>query len=261
MSATQATAEGALISATGLCVRFQGAAVLDDVSVSLQRGEIVSLIGPNGSGKTTLVRALLGLQATSSGRIERAPGLAIGYVPQNLHIEPTMPISVRRFLKLTYRRRRGDWSGVLDEVGAGHLLDRPMQSLSGGENRRVLLAAALLREPDLLVLDEATAGMDVSGQSQFYGQVRRIRDERQCAILLVSHELHLVMAATDFVLCLNTHVCCSGHPEAVTQHPAYIELFGAESARQLALYQHDLAHHEHHHVHREDTDGAEHSHG
>ena len=253
-----------MISAERLSVRFDDALVVDGVSLELRRGQIVSLIGPNGSGKTTLVRSLLGLQS-AAGRIDRAADLRIGYVPQNVQLDRTMPMTVRRFLALASGLRRADWAAALAEVGAGHVLEQPMQTLSGGESRRVLLAAALLGNPDLLVLDEATAGMDITGQAAFYELIRAIRDQRHCGVLLVSHDLHLVMAATDYVLCLNTHVCCSGRPDAVSRDPAYLNLFGATAAPQLALYHHDLAHHQHHHgdavAPAHDHKGPDHSHG
>lgn len=246
MTTTQTGERSSLIRAQDLSVTLDGQTILDAVSVELERNSIVSLIGPNGSGKTTLVRALLGLQ-TVSGTIWRAPGLRIGYVPQTVQFDRTLPITVRRFLSLSVGRASDRLAAVLSEVGAAELAEQPMQTLSGGESRRVLLAAALLREPDLLVLDEATAGMDVTGQTAFYARLREIRDERHCGILLVSHDLHLVMAATDFVLCLNNHICCSGQPDAVSRDPAYLNLFGPDQAAQLAVYHHDLAHHQHHH--------------
>ncbi len=237
-----------LVRARDLSAHHDGVIVLDGVTLELRRGQIVSLIGPNGSGKTTLVRSLLGLQQ-ASGTIERLPGIRVGYVPQTVAFDRTLPMTVRRYLQLASGQRRGDWDAALTEVGAAHVLDRPMQTLSGGESRRVLLAAALLGAPDLLVLDEATAGMDVTGQAAFYELIRTIRDDRNCGVLLVSHDLHLVMAATDFVLCLNTHICCSGRPDTVSQDPAYLTLFGRDQAAQLAVFHHDLAHHHHHHDH------------
>lgn len=250
-----------LIKARNLSVTVDGHTVLDDVTMDLERRQIVSLIGPNGSGKTTLVRALLGLQP-ASGTLWRDPALKIGYVPQSVQFDHTLPMTVRRFLALVGRRSRHDDEAILEEVGADDLLEQAMQSLSGGESRRVMLAAALLGDPDLLVLDEATAGMDVTGQTAFYARLREIRDARDCGILLVSHDLHLVMAATDFVLCLNNHVCCSGRPDAVSRDPAYLNLFGPDAAAQLAVFHHDLAHHHHHHS--DSHDGpvhADHHHG
>jgi zinc transport system ATP-binding protein len=225
-------------------VRFGQRAALDGVSLSLHAGEIVTIIGPNGAGKTTLLRTVLGLQAATHGSLFRKTGLRIGYVPQRVMIDDTLPLTVRRFLALT-RTTRAAVAAALDDVGAAHAIDLPVQTLSGGEMQRVLLARALLRQPDLLVLDEPVQGVDVAGQAEIFALIRRIRDRHGCAVLLVSHDLHLVMAATDRVVCLDHHVCCSGTPESVTQHPEYRTLFGA-AFDGIVPYTH---HHEHHHHH------------
>jgi zinc transport system ATP-binding protein len=165
-------------------------------------------------------------------------------VPQSLSVDPVLPLSVGRFLDLARRPRRGSMEQALAEVGAGHTLDLPLQTLSGGETRRVLLARALLGEPDLLVLDEPVQGVDLAGQAELYGLIGRIRHERGLGVLLVSHDLHLVMAATDEVICLNHHVCCAGRPETVSRHPEYIALFGPAIAQSFAVYAHA---HDHEH--------------
>jgi len=230
-----------LLSVHDLSVSFDGRKVLDCVEVGLRAGEIVTLIGPNGAGKTTLVRVVLGLMPSERGTIFRRPGMRIGYMPQRLRIDPILPITVRRFLLLAGRGVAARLPEVMAEVGAGHVLDAPLQSVSGGEMQRVMLARALLRDPELLVLDEPVQGVDISGQEELYGLIGRIRDRHGCGILMVSHDLHLVMAATDRVICLNHHVCCSGSPESVTQHPAYRDLFGSS---RFAVYTH---HHDHLH--------------
>ncbi len=230
-----------------VAVSLHGRSVLHDVSLAVHAGEIVTLIGPNGSGKTTLLRVLLGLLEPNAGSVMRKTGLTIGYVPQQLHVEPTLPLTVGRFLSLCAprtARRAATLEGALAEVGVGGLLESPFQTLSGGELKRVLLAQALLREPDLLVLDEPSAGVDVAGQEELHGLLRQIRTTRGCGVLLVSHDLHLVMAATDRVVCLNHHICCTGRPEAVSQHPEYLALFGRRLTETLAVYTH---HHDHHH--------------
>lgn len=242
-----------LVEATGVTFDLGGDSILSEVELTVRRGEIVTLIGPNGSGKSTLVRVLLGLIAPDSGTIRRRDGLRIGYMPQIMVVDPSLPLTVGRFLTLgadTPRGRRRDAiAAVLDEVGAGALADHPIQRVSGGEMRRVLLARALLREPDLLVLDEPVAGVDIAGQGELYALIGRIRDDRGCGVLMVSHDLHLVMAATDTVVCLNHHVCCTGHPETVTRHPAYLALFGPLAERGLAVYTHQ-------HDHRHDASGG-----
>jgi zinc transport system ATP-binding protein len=234
-----------LVSASGISVSLQGRAILDSVNLNVQRGQIVTLIGPNGAGKTTLVRIILGLLKPDLGEIERQPGIRIGYMPQRLQISENLPLTVRRFLGLGIPKRgESDLTTVTGQLDIGHLLESPLQRLSGGEHQRVLLARALLRKPDLLVLDEPVQGVDVTGQAALYGLITKIRDQLGCGVLMVSHDLHLVMATTDQVLCLNQHVCCSGHPESVSQHPAYLELFGTPASAELAIYRH---HHDHTH--------------
>ena len=233
----------ALIRLDGVAVSFNGQPVLDNVQLSVQPGEIVTLIGPNGAGKTTLVRVVLGLLQPDSGNVRRAPRLRIGYMPQKLHVDATLPLSVLRFLRLVPGVDRSAAAAALAEVGASQVIDSPLQSISGGEMQRVLLARALLREPQLLVLDEPVQGVDVAGQAELYRLISRLRERHGCGVLMVSHDLHLVMSATDQVVCLNRHVCCSGHPEQVSGDPAFIELFG-QDAKSLAVYHH---HHDHDH--------------
>jgi len=248
-----------LLSGRGLGVTVRGRELLRHVDFTVERGRILTVIGPNGAGKTTLVRLALGLIRPTEGTINRAPGLRIGYMPQKLSLPESMPLSVKRFLTLS-GADRGTLQRSALETGITNLLGRPMQGLSGGETQRVLLARAVMGNPDLLVLDEPVQGIDVNGQSELYRLIVRLRDERGCAVLMVSHDLHLVMAATDEVLCINQHVCCSGHPDAVSRHPAYLDMFGKIDANTLAIYAH---HHDHQHdlhgeVVREDGD---HGHG
>lgn len=231
-----------LIEIEGLEVRFGGKVVLSEVDLRVRPGEIVTLIGPNGAGKSTLARVVLGLQKAGGGTIRRAADVTIGYVPQKLAIDPILPLTVRRFLNLPKRRPEPVLRDGLAEVGAEHLLERPVQALSGGEFRRMLLARALLRDPDLLVLDEPLQGVDFSGQFKLFSLIERVRGRRGCGVLLVSHDLHLVMAGTDHVVCLNNHICCSGRPDAVSAHPEYLRLFGPQAAQGLALYTHEHDH-------------------
>ena len=241
-----------LIEAESLSVTRRGKKILSNAGVRVRAGEIVTLIGPNGAGKTTVVRIVLGLMKPDRGEVFRRPGLVVGYMPQRLHIDPTLPLTVGRFLALGAKRGRprtlDRTNRVLEEVGAGSIIDTPLEAVSGGEFQRVLLARALLRDPDLLVLDEPSQGIDVTGQADLFGLISRIRDQRGCGVLMVSHDLHLVMAQTDEVICLNHHVCCAGHPETVANDPSYIELFGKQVADSLAVYHH-------HHDHAHDADG------
>ena len=238
----------ALIEVRGVSVSFGRYEALREVDLSVAPGEVVALIGPNGAGKTTLLRVALGLLRPDRGRVHRRPGLRVGYTPQRLAVDPTLPLTVARVLSLGGVRGRERLRAALAEVGAPHVLESPLQGVSGGEMQRVLLARALLRDPQLLVLDEPAQGVDVAGQAELYRVIRRLRDERGCGVLIVSHDLHLVMAATDRVLCLNTHICCAGRPEAVSRDPAYLALFGDLAVRELAVYPH-------HHDHRHDVGG------
>lgn len=237
--------DNTLIEAHGLCVSRAGRKVLNTVDVSVARGEIVTLVGLNGAGKSTLVRVLLGLLKPERGDVWRRPGLRIGYSPQHVHRDPTLPMTVGRFLTLgSGRVPKKTLETALDEVGARTVLDSQLAGVSGGELHRVLLARALLREPDLLVLDEPLAGVDVNGQSELYRLIGEIRDRHGCGVLLVSHDLYVVMGATDRVVCLDGHVCCTGRPESVATHPEFVSLFGNRVADSLALYIH---HHDHEH--------------
>jgi zinc transport system ATP-binding protein len=226
-------------------VRFGARPVLDRIDLSLHAGQIVTVIGPNGAGKTTLIRVVLGLIRPAAGAVWRRPGLRVGYMPQAADIERTLPLTVRRFLALGPHRDDARIAAALEEVGAPRLLDRSVHELSGGERKRMLLARALLADPELLVLDEPTANVDVAGQGEFYDVIGRLRDLRRCAVLLVSHDLYLVMAATDIVVCLNRHICCSGRPDAIGRHPEYLALFGPRLAATLGLYAHA---HDHRHA-------------
>jgi zinc transport system ATP-binding protein len=239
----------ALVSARGLSLKRAGRSILEAVDIDLLPREIVTVIGPNGAGKTTLVRLLLGLERPNSGHIVRKPGLGVGYAPQRFDRDPAIPMTVTRFLTLGQERISAEAvRAVLDEVGAGRVADRQLVALSGGELQRVVLARALIRNPGLLVLDEPVRGVDHVGEAELYGLIGRIRDERGIGVLLVSHDLHIVMAQSDRVICLNRHVCCHGIPHTVAQHPEYVRLFGATAARAFAIY-------EHHHDHTHDLDG------
>ena len=234
--------EAPLVSGQGLVVRYGGRSVLDRVSIEVRRREVVSLIGPNGAGKTTAVRALLGLIKPDAGTVRHAPGLVVGYVPQRIAPEVLLPLTVRRFLAMAGRQARADVATTLDEVGAAAVMERQLSSLSGGEYRRVLLARALLRNSDLLVLDEPVQQVDFAGQLALHQLIGRLRDRRGCGVLVISHDLHLVLGATDRVICINGHVCCAGEPETVSRHPEYVSLFGPHAAAALAVYTHDHDH-------------------
>lgn len=238
----------ALICANDVSLTLQGNSILDAVSLEVRRGEIVTIVGPNGAGKSTLVRVLLGLVAPSGGTIERADGVRVGYVPQRFAVPENLPLTVRRLLGLTARVKRDVLQAVLEETGIARHLDTPVAALSGGEMQRALIAKALLREPDLLVLDEPVQGVDFIGETRLYQLIGKIRRERGCGILMVSHDLHMVMAESDRVICLNSHICCQGQPERVKADPEFARMFGPEAARVMAVYAHD---HDHTHEHGE----------
>ena len=239
-----------LFKAEALSVRLGGQMVLAQVTLAITPGEIVTIVGPNGSGKSTLLRAIIGALPPAGGTLTVKPRLRIGYVPQKLHIDPTLPVTVLRFLSLPKRVSRNEADHVLDLAGAQNLASKQLSELSGGQLQRVLLARALLANPELLILDEATQGLDQPGSAAFYQLVSDIRDDIGCAVLMVSHELHVVMASSDRVICLNGHICCEGHPAHVASAPEYRALFGTGTGGALALYRHDHDHnHDHSHKH------------
>jgi len=250
----------ALVSARGLKLTRAGRVILEDVGIDLRAGAIVTLIGPNGAGKTTLVRVLLGLERADAGTILRQRGLVIGYAPQRFDIDRAIPLTARRFIALGRRAAAAEIEAALAQVGADKLAERQLFELSGGELQRVILARALIRQPSLLVLDEPLRGVDYLGAAELYNLIGRLRNECGFGVLLVSHDLNVVMAQSDDVICLNRHVCCSGLPQSVAQHPEYARLFGPEAARAFALYRHR---HDHSHdlagePHRGPPCGGEH---
>jgi zinc transport system ATP-binding protein len=233
-----------LVLLSGVSLAYGKRQVLEKITFEVRAGEIVTLIGPNGTGKTSLAKIVLDLVKPDRGQVERRPHLQFGYVPQRIAIDRTLPLSVSGFLNLPRRLPSAEIAAVLDEVGAAGLVEQPLHALSGGELQRVMLARAIMRNPDLLVLDEPLQGVDFGGQLSLFQLIRDLRARRGCGVLLISHDLHLVMAGTDKVVCINRHVCCSGEPEAVSRHPEYLELFGDQAAKGLAVYSH---HHDHSH--------------
>lgn len=236
-----------LLTATGISKSFGEQCLLHNINIEVKKGQIVTIIGPNGSGKTTLAKILLGLLTPDKGTIWKEAGLKIGYMPQKLVIDPILPLTVRRFLSVQLARKQPlqDIENVAQEAGISRLLDRQIHVLSGGEIQRVMLAASLLAKPDLLILDEPVQGVDLSGQAEFYERLDRIRHKHHTTIIMISHDLHTVMKTTDHVICVHHHICCEGTPEDVSQHPAYMALFGLKAAEMLAVYKH---HHDHAHA-------------
>ena len=238
-----------LLSAKDLSFSSNGQSILSHIDLTIERGEIVTIIGPNGSGKSTLLRALLGIARPSSGRVTQVAGLRIGYVPQRLHIDPGLPLTVARFMSLPERHTTNVITAALTRVGVSGTEGQQMAALSGGQFQRVLLARAFLSRPDVLMLDEPTQGLDQPGEAALYTLIAKMRAELNCAVLMVSHDLHVVMSASDRVICLNRHICCQGAPRVVSNAPEYRALFGLGTQGALALYQHI-------HDHDHDASGA-----
>ena len=234
-----------LIALAGVGVFRSGRWLIRNIDLTVGPGEIVTLIGPNGSGKSTTAKTAIGVVQPDEGLVTGVDGLKIGYVPQKLDISPAMPLTVRRLLGLAGPGKTGEIDATLEMVGALALADSQLHVLSGGEFQRVLLARAMLNRPQLLVLDEPVVGVDFSSSSALYQLISKIRDSTGCGVLLISHDLHVVMAQTDTVICLNSHVCCRGTPELVAENPEYLKLFGAGASQGLAFYKHD---HDHTHL-------------
>jgi zinc transport system ATP-binding protein len=245
-----------LLAARQISYRHGQHLVLDRISFELHRGQITTIIGPNGAGKSTLINVVTGLVPGFEGIIERPGDLRIGYLPQKVYVNTLMPLTVERLLRLTQNPTDADIDRALGQTEVAYLRHRQVRSLSEGELKRVLLSRTTLGHPDLIVLDEPTSGVDVTGEIRMYELIGELRDELGCAVLLVSHDLHLVMSQTDQVLCLNQHLCCSGLPESVSRHPEYQALFGRQAADSIAVYTHD-----HDHVHDVSGEAVDHSHG
>ena len=235
----------ALISLKNAGVQRGDTWLVRGVDFDVLPSEIVTLIGPNGSGKSTTAKMALGVLPPNEGSASRRPGLTIGYVPQKIAIDWTLPLTAARFMHLTGGIDKVTAAAAMDATGVQHLAKAEVRNLSGGEFQRVMLARAMARKPDLLVLDEPVQGVDFASEIALYELIQRIRDELGCGILLISHDLHVVMAATDRVVCLNGHICCQGTPRDVASSDEYRQLFGARAASTLAVYEHD---HDHTHL-------------
>jgi zinc transport system ATP-binding protein len=229
-----------LLKASNINVYFDKGHVLQNINLDIRAKEIVTLIGPNGSGKSTLAKVILGLIKPSSGEIIRSKGLTIGYMPQKIYLDNVMPLKVKNFLGLFVEQ---NFDEICEEIAITHLLNRALYSLSGGELQRVMLARSILKNPNLLVLDEPVQGVDITGQLEFYALIERIRDNRGTSIFVISHDLYMVMKASDQVICLNQHVCCQGAPSDLNQQEIFRELFGIDASK-IAIYSH---HHDHSH--------------
>ena len=228
-----------LIEVQNLCVRYGNKEVLRNINLSLSKNEIVTIVGPNGSGKTTLFKSIIGSTPISSGKVLIRPNLKIGYVPQVLNIDRSFPLTVERFLSLKNRGHKREALSAQQVLDSNDLLFKQISTLSSGQLQRVLLARALVNKPDVLLLDEATRGLDQPGSAAFYRKIEEIRNTTGCAILMISHDLHVVMSASNRVICLNGHICCQGEPQSVASSPEYKAMFGSNVDGTLALYQHN----------------------
>ncbi|OOR98725.1 zinc ABC transporter ATP-binding protein ZnuC [Haemophilus paracuniculus] len=233
-----------LVQLEQINVQFGTKHALQNINLAIAANSITTIVGPNGGGKSTLLKVLLKLIQPTSGKVHHKAGLKIGYVPQKLQLEQSMPISVRRFLQLKPQTSETEINEALKLFSIQHLAESQLHKLSGGEQQRVLLARAILNRPQLLILDEPMQGVDITGQTELYQLLNHLRSWLDCAILMVSHDLNLVMANTDEVLCINRHLCCAGTPEQISNDPHFIHLFGDQFAQNVAFYSHR---HNHHH--------------
>lgn len=216
--------------------------ILEDVSITIQANDFMTIIGPNGAGKSILLKCLMGFEKISSGKISRKQGLKIGYMPQKLYTDFTLPISVDYFIRLGKRGAdRQNTQDIIEKTDISDLLSKQLHMLSGGQMQRVLLARSLVQNPDLLILDEPAQNLDITGQLAFYKLLDQIYHTHKLAIMMVSHDLHMVMASTKQVICMQKHICCSGSPHLITQNPEFIRLFGQDMAQMMGIYQHNHA--------------------
>lgn len=242
-----------LIDAKNITVNRGDKKILDNISISISDNDFVTIIGPNGAGKSSLINILMGINKPDSGTISKKEKLKIGFVPQKFEPQATLPISVKEFFKLVKGASKESITNVMKEVDIDYS-NKLLHTLSGGELQKVLLARALLHKPNLLILDEPAQNLDIGNQLNFYNLLERIYRERECSILMISHDLHMVMATSKKVICLFHHICCSGTPQVVTKDPEFIKIFGADMANMMAYYQHQHTHMHEEHIHGEDCD-------
>ncbi|MFL2818051.1 MAG: ATP-binding cassette domain-containing protein, partial [Candidatus Puniceispirillales bacterium] len=228
----------ALISAHNISVVKNEKAILKNIDIEINKNDFLTIIGPNGAGKTMLLKCLMEFYKPDSGKIIKKPNLKIGYMPQSINIINTMPLSVQNFITVRKKFDEVSFKKVVSETQTEKIIDKQLSVLSGGEMQRVLLARSLLNNPELLILDEPAQNLDVSGQIYFYNLLQSIYQKRGLSVLMVSHDLHLVMASTKKVLCLSNHICCVGKPQHITKDPEFISMFGKDMANIMAVYQH-----------------------
>lgn len=235
-----------LIKAENIYKNFGNRKILENISISIKAGQIITILGPNGGGKSTLAKILCNIQSKDGGKIWKKEGLKIGYMPQKFRINSNIPLTVKYFLQLHVHTKISNEKlfKVAEEVGISHILDSSIHDVSGGERQRLMLARTLLEDPELLILDEPEQGVDINGQIEIYKLLKKINRKKNTAILMIAHDLHFVLNSTDYVVCLNHHICCEGKPEDLRNNESYTNLFGKEATKILTLYHH---HHDHSH--------------
>lgn len=244
----QANSTMPLIELKNITMHFGQKTALQQINMAIYPNTVTTIVGPNGGGKSTLLKILLKLLKPTIGDVIYSRNVRIGYVPQKIHLDHSLPITVKNFLSLKKGITAKDIQQAAELLSITHLMHNSLQKLSGGEMQRVLLARAILNQPNLLVLDEPTQGVDMNGQIELYQLIHQMREKLNCAVLMVSHDLHIVMADTNKVLCVNQHICCAGTPEAISSDPTFIQHFGDQFSKNIAFYTH-------HHNHRHDMHG------
>ncbi len=225
-----------------ISLKINNRQILSDINLEIKQGEITTLIGPNGGGKTSIARILIGILKANSGTVFVSKNAKIGYMPQKITIEKTIPLRVIDFITLTscnwQKKKTEEIDKLSSKLGISNILTNSIHQISGGQLQKVLLISALINNPEILVLDEPTQYMDVSSQNDFYQIIEEIREQKKCAVLIISHDLHIVMQRTNQVICINQHICCKGTPESINQHPEYLSLFGNNKTDNIAIYSH-----------------------
>ena len=230
-----------LVNCKNITYKKGNQVILKDINLNVHRGEIITIIGPNGGGKTTLAKIIIGVKKHHSGTIKRASNIKIGYMPQKINFNPLIPITVKNFLLINFNSKefcKTTTQTIIKRNKVSRILNRQLHNISGGELQRVMLSLALLQDPDILVLDEPTQALDITGQNEFYSLIEEIKKAKNKAIIIISHDLHTVMKATDKVICLNNFIHCSGMPEHITKKSVYKKLFSIEENEKITFYKH-----------------------
>jgi len=233
-----------LISLENINLNFADQNILKNINLEIKKGDFITIIGPNGAGKSSLIKIIIGSVKNDYGKIVRNKNLKIGYVPQKIDINQTIPINAKYFLQLNQKIKPKLFDKILRDLKIENFLETQLNNLSGGQRQKILLAKALLSEPNLLILDEPAQNLDISGQLEFYNYIKNLHQEQKTSILMISHDLHIVMSSTKKVICLNRHICCQGEPKIIAKNPDFKEIFGNDMNKLISIYNH---YHDHHH--------------